>query len=238
MSLRKHVLATAAIGAAATVVLAGCSGGGDDDGLASKSADQIQESARKAMKSAKSMSFDAKMTQNGKPMTMKMSMEKGAGKCTGTISMGTGTAQILKIGEDSYIKADKQFWTDNAGSASQADAIVNLLGDRWMKMEPGDDSFTSACDLAQFQKSMKKSKDAKLSKGEEGTVDGTKTIAIKEKKKDETTTLQVATEGKPYVLKLVTKGDEPGTATFSDFNEPVKAKAPATSDVLDASKLR
>ncbi|XUL99759.1 hypothetical protein ACQ86F_22235 [Streptomyces venezuelae ATCC 10712] len=44
----------------------------------------------------------------------------------------------------------------------------------------------------------------------------------------------MATQGTPYVLRIVTQGgDEPGTLTFSKYGKPVAAKAPAAKDVVD-----
>ena len=70
-------------------------------------------------------------------------------------------------------------------------------------------------------------------KGKTTTVDGKPAITLTETDGDETYTTYVATEGKPYILKMVIKGGkEPGTVKFSDFDKPVDAKAP-TGDIVD-----
>ncbi|ALO97581.1 hypothetical protein SHL15_6549 [Streptomyces hygroscopicus subsp. limoneus] len=53
----------------------------------------------------------------------------------------------------------------------------------------------------------------------------------------ETVTMYVATEGKPYVLRLDQSGGEnPGTVVFSDYERPVEAAPPPTEQVIDAAK--
>lgn len=48
----------------------------------------------------------------------------------------------------------------------------------------------------------------------------------------------VATEGKPYILKVVYKGTEYRTTTsYSAFDEPLGVRAPAETEVLDAGDL-
>ena len=48
----------------------------------------------------------------------------------------------------------------------------------------------------------------------------------------------IATEGKHYILKLeVTDGEEPGTITFSEFNEDVDVEAPAEDEVIDLTSV-
>jgi hypothetical protein len=46
----------------------------------------------------------------------------------------------------------------------------------------------------------------------------------------------VATEGKHHILKLEGEGDEPGSLTFSGFDEPVDADAPPADEVVDLSQ--
>ncbi|WP_399498038.1 hypothetical protein [Streptomyces sp. P17] len=74
-------------------------------------------------------------------------------------------------------------------------------------------------------------------RGRTTTVDGTPAIALHEKDGKENFTLHVATEGEPYVLKLVssTPGDR-GSLSFSDYGKPVPADKP-TGDILDLDAL-
>jgi hypothetical protein len=69
------------------------------------------------------------------------------------------------------------------------------------------------------------------------TVDGAKAVVVHAKDAKESYTMYVATEGKPYVLRLdSTSPDDPGSITFTDYNEPVPAQKPA-GHVVDLDAL-
>lgn len=58
---------------------------------------------------------------------------------------------------------------------------------------------------------------------------------LTEKDGAESFTMDVATSGKPYLLKMVTVGgDSPGILAFSHFGEPVHAVAPPRSSIAAA----
>ncbi|MFE0652655.1 hypothetical protein ACFVZH_29180 [Streptomyces sp. NPDC059534] len=49
-------------------------------------------------------------------------------------------------------------------------------------------------------------------------------------------TFYVATEGKPYILKVVYKGaGRQSTTSYSAFDEPLDVRPPAEADILDMS---
>src|SRR5690606_40995331 len=67
-------------------------------------------------------------------------------------------------------------------------------------------------------------------------LDGTAAIPLKVAEKDGTYTFYVATEGKPYLLKVVYRDDVFHTTTsFSAFDEPLDVRPPDKADVLDMS---
>ncbi|MEU0004242.1 hypothetical protein ABZ079_08050 [Streptomyces sp. NPDC006314] len=79
---------------------------------------------------------------------------------------------------------------------------------------------------------------AASAKGDVITVDGRKAMALRKKKgSGETITMYVATEGKPYILKLAQSGGRsPGTVVFSDYGKPVHATPPPVSQVIDGTR--
>lgn len=75
------------------------------------------------------------------------------------------------------------------------------------------------------------------SRGSTTTVDGAQAITLHEKDGKDRYTLYVATEGKPYLLRIdSTAGADQGSVTFSDFDEPVPAGKPA-GEILDLDAL-
>ncbi|MDW6062142.1 hypothetical protein SAZ11_34115 [Streptomyces sp. FXJ1.4098] len=198
---------------------------------------QIANKAMKAMKSATSLTTDLDGTVDGGPMKYHMSSDN-KGECVGNMAFGTeGKVELVKTGDLIYMKFDRAFWKSQGGKDG-ADAAATI-GDRWTKSKAsGSDfkDFASACDsdtmLSGFESGPNLAR-----KGETTTVDGKPAITLTETDGDETYTTYVATEGKPYILKMVIKGGkEPGTVTFGDFDEPVDAKAP-TGDIVDLDAL-
>ncbi|GAA2374821.1 hypothetical protein [Streptomyces cuspidosporus] len=206
-------------------------------GLEKLSGPEIADKAMKAMKSAKSLTTDLKGTVDGGPMTYHLSSDS-KGECAGRLTMGSdGGVELIKTGDMVYMKFDRAFWKSQGGKDGAAAA--DMIGDRWTKSKAtGADAkdFATFCDsdtmLAGFQDGPSAAR-----KGKTTTVDGKPAITLTETEGKETYTAYIATEGKPYLLKLVTKGGkEPGTVKFSDFDKPVDAKAP-TGDVVDLDSL-
>ncbi|WBB63255.1 hypothetical protein O7599_12295 [Streptomyces sp. WMMC500] len=227
--MRKSVVAAALVSALGVTVLSAC--GSEDDGLAGKSAEEIQDETVDAMRSAKSMTLDFQQT-GAQQTAMKLAVTK-SGECTGTLSLDGANAEVLRVDGTSYMKPDTKFWEQNAGSPEQAQLIEATVGDRWVEAGTGQDDFASFCDLDTILKGLEEDKGDKkdnTEKGDEGEVGGTPTITLVSKEDGETTTVHIATEGEPYILKMeIEGGDEPGMAEFSAFNEKVDVTAPADS---------
>ncbi|MET7936567.1 hypothetical protein [Streptomyces sp. NPDC005322] len=237
----------AALCAATALALTAC--GTDDAGAKKASASpaptriagltgpQIANKAIRTTKSASAITVDLDGIVDGGAMKYHMSSDS-KGDCAGTMSMGgDGSVRLIKTGGTAYMKYDAAFWREQGGKDGAAAA--KMIGDRWTRTDAsGADAkdLTGMCDsdelLAGFVTG-----DTAARKGKATTVDGQPAITVVEKDGDETYTLYVATQGKPYLLKLVTKGGkEPGTLRFGDFDRPVDAKAP-TGDIVDLDKL-
>lgn len=139
------------------------------------------------------------------------------------------------------MKYDEKFLRAQSDGASkeETDGVVAMLAGKWTKMSAtGSDAkdIASFCDLdtvlADFQ-----DVNSDATRGGTTTVDGTPAIVLHEKDGKDTYTLYVATEGKPYLLKVVSKSaDAPGTVTFGDFDTPVPAEKPA-GKVMDLDEM-
>ena len=70
-------------------------------------------------------------------------------------------------------------------------------------------------------------------------VDGTEAVAVVSTDEDgESSTGYIAVE-EPHHLLLIerTEGDEQGSVTFTDFDEPVEVEAPADDETVDLDSL-
>ncbi|WUD74950.1 hypothetical protein OG937_26255 [Streptomyces sp. NBC_00510] len=228
--------------AALTMAACGPLGGAAEPastGLADQPATTIEKKAVAAMKSAPAMTVDLDGISDGERMKFRMTMTR-TGDCKGEVTAEGGTVQLVKAGPSLYMKGDDAFWKSQGSDGA---AMKDLLAGRWMKTKadtPDNKDLVEACDLNAFLAEVEKDSDGELGgkKGEPTTVAGTPAVPITSKDGAETTTAYVATEGKPYVLKVVVKGGkEPGTMLFSDFDESAAITAPAAKDTVDIDKL-
>jgi hypothetical protein len=241
MTRRMRTLATAVAGSIMGLALAACGsdGGGDGGGddFADGSVDDIKEAAIADMKALESMTMEGSLTQEAGELELTLSMDTG-GNCLGTIKQGGGTAEFLGTDGGFFLKGDETFWRGSTDPA-KADAVVKLVGDKWVNMGADGGGFSDLCDLDSMIDDFDDEDDAgkEYSVGDETTVNGENAVEVVTKEGEETTTALVATEGKHYILKVTNEGgDEPGSFTLSEFDEPVDAEAPDDAVELPKSE--
>jgi len=220
--------------AVATVALvAGCGGGFEDE-----SAVAIEKVSFDAMKSLKSLRIEGAITTDDQEISLDLSTTTD-GDCSGTIGLGEASAEVLKIGEDQWFKANEAFWLEQAGP--QGEQISSLVGDKWVVLPAEQSDFTSFCDLDEFLDEIDNEDDEGPDPEKVGTeeVDGQEAVKLTDETDEgDPVTVWVATDDEHYLLKLeVTEGEEPGVVTLSEFDEELDLDAPAEDDVVDLSQL-
>jgi hypothetical protein len=262
MVAERKSLLTAVVCAATIAALAGCSQDGDieaesgteekrkdpvaatskapADVFAALSADRIGDKAVAATKAARSLRMTGQIRNGGEHMSIDLAVDN-RGSCTGKLGIEGGNAELRQVDKVMYLKGDEKFWRaslDESGTAGPRDGgVADVVKGRWIKMPAGSaEDMGDVCDLKAMLAEMDKEKSDRrgMVKGPDAKVGGRPTTTLVKKAGHETTTLYVAEEGEPYLLKVVKAGgDEPGTMLFSDYNEPVKAVAPAADEVVD-----
>ena len=232
-----------------------CGGGGDDgkkdsgsdavdqkaiDEFAAQSATEIKDQVVADMKELDSLTMSAKITSNGEDIQLDLSMDT-TGQCEGSMQLQGGTADLLSVDGDVYIKGDEAFWTATAGE--QAETVLAVLDDRWAK-QAGTGGFGSFCDLDSLLSSFEDDEGSDAEEAKDPTVgdvveyDGQQALQLVTEQDSGTTTVWVAAEGAHYILRMENVGEtEPGTITMTDFNEPLEVEAPAEDDYIDLSSL-
>ncbi|MEV2192826.1 hypothetical protein AB0I02_17830 [Streptomyces phaeochromogenes] len=245
--MRRTALAALCLAATAAVSLTGCLPGEEKADskpkgpFAGQTGGEIADQAVKATSNASSLRMKGDIQDDGSRVGLDMSLDR-KGECAGTMSAnGQGKADLVKTGDTLYMKYDEKFLRAQSDGASkeETDGVVAMLAGKWTKMSAtGSDAkdIASFCDLdtvlADFQ-----DVNSDATRGKTTTVDGTPAIVLHEKDGKDTYTLYVATEGKPYLLKVVSKSaDDPGTVTFGDFDTPVPAEKPA-GKVIDLNEM-
>ncbi|RVU18604.1 hypothetical protein EOT10_31795 [Streptomyces antnestii] len=250
--MRRSTLAALCLTATAALSLTACGPGGPGEGagndkpkapFADLSGPQIVNKAMKATRAASSLTVKGHAPDGeGGQIALDVALDR-KGECTGSMGMsGQGRVDLVRTGPTLYLKSDEAFLRAQSKGESKADtdAVVKMLAGRWMKSKadsPDSKEMTDFCDLDTMLADFK-SNDTVARKGKETTVDGTPAFTLTESDGKDDYTIYVAAEGKPYVLKLVTKSAKnPSSLTFSGYDQPVHATAPADKDVVDLDKM-
>ncbi|MEU5141503.1 hypothetical protein [Streptomyces sp. NPDC021139] len=222
---------------------ASASASASDEPFAGLTGAEISERALKATTGARSLRMTGSVPDEESGGTLKIDIALDRrGDCAGTMSMdGQGEAELIKTGDTLYLKYDERFLRAQSKGEPQADteALVSLLAGRWTSMSAGGadaKEMAGFCDLDQLLEDAGGSGDdtpAKVTRGRSTTVDGTPALTLYETDGSERSTVYVATEGKPYLLRFESGSErEPGALTFTGYDEPVPAESPA-GEVLD-----
>ncbi|WP_225838003.1 hypothetical protein [Streptomyces sp. NK08204] len=247
--MRRTALAALCLAAATAAGLTGCLPGQDKADSKPKgpfpglSGAEIADRAMKATTGASSLRMKGEVADDESKGTIRLDMALDKkGECAGTMGMGgQGKADLIKTGNTVYMKYDEAFLRAQSEGESRADtdAAVSLLAGKWAKMAvKGQDAKDIAgfCDLDSVLGGAGDA-DSDATRGKNTTVDGVPAIVLHEKEGKDRYTLYVATEGRPYLLKVDSSAgaEEPVHLSFSDFEKPVPARKPAGKIVdLDA----
>ncbi|MCX4695714.1 hypothetical protein [Streptomyces sp. NBC_01408] len=216
----------------------------DDNGLAGKSAQAIADAAREAMTGVTSMRMVAKATDaSGRTTALDLRFDE-RGNCVGTVTPpgDSGMADVIKRGEDVWMKLDDDLLRAHVPAAAAEDAIA-LINGRYLHGTTDSlllRDFAEFCDMDFYKgKFSSKPVNEQLDKGARTTVDGRPAITVSSRHDGETDSYQVSTEDEPYLLRIqgTDASGERSEASFSDFDEPVVAKPPAPADSVDLSQL-
>jgi len=227
----------------ALAVLSACGGDGDDSGdseFAGESAATIQKESVDDMKTLDSLHMDGSITQQGGEIGLDLSLTT-EGDCSGTISRGdSGNAEVISLDGTSWFRPDEEFWRAQGGPA--ADQIISTVGDDWVQLPEGDESFASFCDLDGLLEQIEDDDDEKPSeKGETEDVDGQEAIKLTRDNKEGggTTTVWVAVDDPHHILKVEREGGEaPSSVSFSEFGEDVSIESPGADEVITVEELQ
>ncbi|MBL3667010.1 hypothetical protein JL475_13625 [Streptomyces sp. M2CJ-2] len=209
------------------VTVTGCSGDAATD---ERSAWQSLDDAHRTMESLTSVTIEAETTRTDGERSTSVLRTDLKSTCTFRSSSESGAAlEQIRIKETDYIRPNRAYLDQWAGRETPSGAEQ----DRWIKKTssdsvPGDGLSDCTWPFAAF---------GKVKEGGPAEVDGRPALALvvtDAEDKGGTYTFHVATEGKPYLLKVDYKGtDLRTTTTFSDFGKPLKVEPPADDELLD-----
>ncbi|MFD5875531.1 hypothetical protein [Streptomyces sp. NPDC060322] len=240
-------IAARAAACAAVVALAvttGTAAHADDD-FESLTAQQIADRSRDALLGARSLHLRAQgdLGEGRTPMTIDLTLDR-AGNCAGDIELGKGkgTVEIVKRGDDVWVKPDADFWENQVPIGGET--FESILDGRYLKGEVSDSRLrpaVSACDLDTYRDLVSENADpaeGTLTKGEVTTVDGVRTVPVTRTDDSRTTTAYVDTEGAHHPVRITLRGDSADAAVdLSRFDRPVPTATPSPDETVDVSTL-
>lgn len=225
------------VGAVGALALLSACGGGSD--FADESASTIEKASVEDMKALDSVHIEGSVSQQDSEIGLDLSLT-GGGDCSGTVSRGdSGSAEVVTLDGTSWFKPDEEFWKAQAGPA--ADQIISTVGDDWVQLPEGDESFASFCDLDQLLDQIGDNQDQTSEKGETEEVDGEDAIQLTRDDKESggTITVWVAVDDPHHILKVEqAEGDSPGSFSFSEFDSDAAIEAPADDQVITVEELQ
>ena len=138
----------AAVAAALTVVLGGCSAYEDltTSEFAKQEPDKILESASKAMREVDSVRIIGRVRDAGLQMFLDIRIDR-SGRCTGGLRYDGRRLQVLSNGSKTWFKGDAGFFAMVSGYQPPS-AARDRLSRSWLLMKPADGK--DFCDLVEF----------------------------------------------------------------------------------------
>ncbi len=238
--------ATARLGAGVLVLaglLAGCSDDGGDDGgdggdvaFADRGYDDVKSAAIEAMGSLESVHVDASVSSQGQEAVLDISMSAD-GSCTGRVAFGGVGAEVLQTADGAWFKPDAGLLEQEYGR--RGPAAEEFVGDSWVVDTTGQVT-PNNCDLESFIEQVtsdeEEESDAQVAGVEE--LDGEEVVKLTFTNDDGDGTVYVRTEGEHYIARFQIEGEDPGTVTFSEFDQDVEAETPADDDVVDLADFK
>ncbi|HZF90891.1 hypothetical protein [Streptomyces sp.] len=178
------------------------------------------------------------------PSAMDLALDRD-GNCVGTIETGgegDGRVEIVKRGEEVWMKPDAAFWKAQV-PGGEGEAVAELLKGRYLHGttdDPALQGMADVCDLAAFQRDIDTggSGDAALTKGEETNRQDTAVVPLTSEEGGERTTLYVTADAPHRLIEADQRGDDTDlTLTFEDYDKPVPAGTPRPAETVDIGKL-
>ncbi|MFI1162620.1 hypothetical protein ACH4UM_03185 [Streptomyces sp. NPDC020801] len=207
----------------------GCAGG---TGTEEASAGQMLDRANATMKALRSVTIDGDTAPTAGGGYTSHQTTDLKGRCASKVTWDTGAGlEQIRIGDTDYVRPNRVYlerWSGRSAAGTKDQK-------RWVrtpvsKARAEDGLAACTWPFASF---------GSATKGGRTKVGDKPAIALAVTDKADKAghyTFYVATEGKPYLLKVVYKGpDYQNTISFSAFDEPLNVRPPARTDVLDAS---
>ncbi|UED88350.1 hypothetical protein K4G22_09040 [Streptomyces profundus] len=203
----------------------------ETNGVDELSPDEIEETARTAAAEATSVRLSGTVVADG--ASYRLDMRLGPDGAVGEVSAEGATFELLRVGDEMYMRADAAFWeTEGIPEELESDPTQKLDG-KYVLVVTDDPAyaelsgFTEKDALLEAVLTMEGTRTA----GEEGEVDGVRTIQL-DAAEGAGGTLDVSLDGTPYPLRL-RRGGDAGDLKLTDWGEDFTLHPPADDEIVD-----
>jgi hypothetical protein len=198
--------------------------------IAGLPASKILAKAQAAAKAATSVRMKGSMSDEGDRIVLDIQLGKTGGQ--GTMSIDGAAFSLIVIDRTAYLKISDKFWRAQIKSKADADAVIAVVGGRWIKTSLTDKDLGELAAFASKPKFFDTlfEPTGTLKKTAPRTVDGVAAIGLRDT--DGTLWVDTAT-GRPIRLESSTKD----ALTFTEYNQAATPKAPPAAQVIDGKAL-
>jgi hypothetical protein len=207
-----------AVVAALATLLTGCGGGTPTNGLEEKSAAQVQQDAAAAIRAAKSVHVTGTTIADGTPAQVDLRIQDGSS--TGTITLGGAELEIIRVGDDAYVKGDEEALE---GLGLPPD-MLRPSANRWLKLDPQEVSKLEGFSLDSIALQLTTNESPLEPEVEQTELDGRRVVLIS---KQDGSTLYIANTGPAYPLRGDSQGADAGRIDFSEYDVDFRIAAPS-----------
>ncbi|MET9271857.1 hypothetical protein [Kribbella sp. NPDC003557] len=198
--------------------------------IAGLPASKILEKAQAAAKAAGSVRMKGSLSDDGDRIVLDIRLAKTGGQ--GTMSLNGDAFSLIVLGKTAYLKISDKFWRAQITPKADADAVIALVGGRWIKTPLTDKDLGELAAFASKPKFFDTlfEPTGTLRKTAPRTVDGVTAIGLRDT--DGTLWVDTAT-GRPVRLESSSKD----ALTFSEYDQVSTPKAPPAAQVIDGKAL-
>jgi hypothetical protein len=222
------------------------------NGVATKSVGDIISTAKAAVGGADTVHVVGDLGQGAQHITLDLRLAKGKG-ASGTVVIGNQTLELLRVGQDVYLKGDAQFYqsiigsleaTPSAGattptakpsapnpSASQGVFTIQAMQGHYLHITASDSSyqlFASMTDASSLVDQILTGTGS-LSKDGQKDIRGAKTLVLSGS--SPSVKVYVGIDGPAYLERVLPAGG--GTLDFLEYGSPIALQAPPANQVIE-----
>ncbi|AZK98599.1 hypothetical protein B7R87_22620 [Streptomyces tsukubensis] len=208
------------------------------NGVGKLTAVEIETRARAAADAAKAVRLSGTLVSKGGTYKLNMRLKDGGG--SGSVTTDDHAFELLRIGDDLYLKADAAFWSDRGtggSEPSEADAAAaGKLGGKYVRVPRGDAAYQ------QFRGFTEKDgmldgflgMEGELGKGDRTKIGNVRTVKVTADE-GKGGVLDVSLDGQPYPVRFARAGGA-GVLTLAEWDVDFPLAPPARAAVVDYGK--